>query len=446
MTRWLVAVVALAALERGGAPARAADPQAPDPAASGAVAPDVRVVDHPGPYLRRRSASLSDALRTPDDTQKPWLDWEHATGDWGGLRPEIQERGILPSFDYDGQLFSNAHGGETTHDATHAAGLATVSLSLDTHRLGLWQGGTAVVSGNHLDGRGVSREVGSLCQIGTLDVSTESFTQLAAAYYQQNLADDRLVARLGKADANDGFVDSQLAALYLNGDFAPPANIPMPTFPTPAFGLALFAEPAQGFGVAAAAYGADLGIHEDGGAGLFEGRVFAITELTLHVHPFGRSGHYNAGAWLRTVETPDPRDPTGTASSPRNYGAYAFFDQRLTAPDPAHPGRGLGAWFLLSWAPPDRNRDELWVGGGLVYTGLVPGRGSDDLAFGVSRAAIVATPSGRRDPPPELVFEWFYAGRLARWLTLQPDLQLVVNPMNSGRNAVVLGAQLLIDL
>jgi porin len=292
----------------------------------------------------------------------------------------------------------------------------------------------------------VSREVGSLSDIGPLDSASESFTHLAAWYVQQNLDGDRLVARLGKSDANDGFVDSALTGRYLNGDFDPPANIPMPTYPTPAFGLVVFADPAEWLTIAAAAYGADLGIHEEGGAGLFAGRVFSISELTLHTSPLGLPGHYSAGAWLRTVETPDPRDPTGTASSPRNYGAYAVFDQRLFAPDVAHPERGLGAWFQVSWAPSDRNSNDLWVGGGLVYTGLVPGRPTDDLGFGASSAELSVSPSGRRDPPPEIVLEWFYAIALARWLTLEPDLQVVLDPATSGRDAVVVGARLSIGL
>jgi len=442
VTRRLVSLVACAALGVAADATRAADPPPADPS----DAATVRVLGHPRPYLRPRRELLTDALRTPDDSAKPWLEWEHATGDWGGLRPEMHERGILLGLDYTAQLFSNVRGGETTRDATHAAGLATFSASLDTQRLGLWKGGTFFAAGDHQDGRGVSREVGSLADIGTLDVGDEHFTQLTEAYYQHNFADDHFAVRFGKDDANDAFVDSELAALYLNGDFAPPSNIPMPTFPDPALGLALFGEPTPWLSLAAGAYGADLGRHENGGAGLFRGRVFAIAELTLHASPLGLPGHYNAGAWLRSVETPDPRDATGTASSPRNYGAYALFDQRLFAPDPGRPDRGLGAWFLLSWAPSDRNLNDLWVGGGLVYTGLLPSRASDQLGFGVSMADLVVAPSGQPNPPAEIVVEGFYAIQLAPWLALQPDLQYVVNPMRGGRNALVVGAGLSIDL
>jgi porin len=436
------AILGLPASASGQTPASGAAPPAPD-------APDaatVRIVVPERAYLRRRSVHLSDERRTPDDRSKPWFDWEHATGDWGGLRPRLHESGIIPQLTFTGQLFANVRGGLTTSDATHAAGLASFSLSLDSTRLGLWRGGTAQLAVEHQDGTGVSREVGSLADIGTLDGGPAHFTHLAAYTLQQSLLDDRLVARIGKSDANDGFVDSDLAELFLSGSFAPASNVPMPTYPEPAFGVAVFADPTPRLTLAAAAYGADLAVEQSGGAGLFRGRVFAITEMTFHVRPLGLTGHYNAGAWLRSADTPDPRDPPGGRTRPRNYGAYALLEQRLTAPDPARADRGLGAWLQLSWAPPDRNPDPLWIGGGLVYTGLVPGREDDDLGLGVSGTKLVDAPGDPDSPPWEIVLECFYALQIAPWLSLQPDLQIVVNPAGGGRDAIVVGAQLSIDL
>ena len=110
------------------------------------------------------------------------------------------------------------------------------------------------------------------------------------------------------------------------------------------------------------------------------------------------------------------------------------------------PDQGLGVWFQLSWAPPDRNPNDLWVGGGFVYTGLVPGRDDDDLGLGASNASLTVGPGGTGRPPTEIVIECFYAIQLAPWLTLQPDLQVVLDPAEGGRDAVVVGAQLAIDL
>jgi len=435
------AIVALPTIASGQT--SVASPPEPDSAKSDAATVRIVVPEHP--YLRRRGVHLSDERRTPDDLSKPWLEWESATGDWGGLRPRLHERGIIPGLELTGQLFSSVHGGLTRSDTTHAANLTTLSFNLDSTRLGLWHGGSALFSVEHHDGRGVSREVGSLDEIGTLDQSERSFTRLASYTIQQRFYEDRLVARFGKADANDGFVDSDLSGLFLNGGVSPPPNLPMPTYPETAVGLSLFADPVPWLTIASAAYGADLGIRETG-AGLFRGRVFAIAELTLYESPFGLPGHYNAGAWLRTVDTPDPGKAPGGRSFDRNYGAYVLLDQQLTVESPKQPDQGLGFWFQLSWAPPDRNQNDLWVGGGFVYTGPIPGRDHDQLGLGASGAYLTPGPGASGSPPTEITLECFYAISLAPWLTLQPDLQIVIDPAAGGRDAVVLGAQLTIAL
>ena len=74
----------------------------------------------------------------------------------------------------------------------------------------------------------------------------------------------------------------------------------------------------------------------------------------------------------------------------------------------------------------------------------MPGRDKDAAAFALYYGGF------SRDLPGqtyELVFEWTYAIALAGWLSVQPDLQYVVNP--GGRpsvgNAVVIGVQLAVE-
>jgi porin len=215
----------------------------------------------------------------------------------------------------------------------------------------------------------------------------------------------------------------------------------MPTYPDPAFGFELFADPADWITLAAGAFGGDLDANEHGGAGLFSGRAFAIGEVTLHGSPFGRPGHLSAGAWLRSVDTPDPDAVPGRVFE-RNYGAYALIDQMLTREAGGDGTQGLGAWFQVSWAPEDRNVNDLWVGGGLVYTGPFPGRDADVAGFAVASQSLTQGGGGRSDPPPELVLEWFYSIQIAPWLALQPDLQYLIDPQENRRNAVVVGAEL----
>jgi len=74
----------------------------------------------------------------------------------------------------------------------------------------------------------------------------------------------------------------------------------------------------------------------------------------------------------------------------------------------------------------------------------VPGRDKDTAAFALYYGGF------SRDLPGqtyELLLEWTYAIAVTRWLTVQPDLQYVINPggRSSVGNAVVVGAQLAVE-
>ncbi len=414
----------------------------PDTARAGeepAAAATVRMVEPRHPHLKKNSAELSDELRTPDDLSKPWLDWENATGDLGGARPWIQERGVIPEVAYTSQLFSNVDGGRKRD--TRLAGNLDIALTFDSERLGLWRGGRAFFLLEHQNGRGVSKEVGALQPIGTLDQGGD-YTRLQGYSYLHSFYDDRLVFKLGKSEANVGFADSVLTGQFLNGGTGSAQNIPMPNLPTPALGFGLHADPWPWLTLAAAAYGAKPVEKSFSDSGLFEGKVFSIYEVTWKPRLGDLPGYYNLGGWYSTL----PTQEVTTGANPRrfddNYGIYVLFDQFVYAEDPADPeGQGLGLWFHLSWAPPSRNQNDLWVGGGLVYTGLLPGRDEDALGFAVTSADLTITEDGKAPADAEISFEWFYGIQITSFSVLKPDLQYVVNPGGNGRNAVVLGAE-----
>ena len=80
------------------------------------------------------------------------------------------------------------------------------------------------------------------------------------------------------------------------------------------------------------------------------------------------------------------------------------------------------------------------MGGGLLYTGLIPRRDRDELGFGVINANVTddLRSQGLTD---ETNIEWFYKIQLTPWMSLQPDIQYVINPGGDGRNAVALGVR-----
>jgi porin len=107
--------------------------------------------------------------------------------------------------------------------------------------------------------------------------------------------------------------------------------------------------------------------------------------------------------------------------------------------------RGLSLFGSLIDAAQERIKTLSWfASAGASYRGLVPGRDRDTAAFALYFGGF------SRDLPGqtyELVLEWTYAIAVTRWLTIQPDVQYVINPggRSSVGNAVVAGAQLAVE-
>ena len=85
----------------------------------------------------------------------------------------------------------------------------------------------------------------------------------------------------------------------------------------------------------------------------------------------------------------------------------------------------------------------------MVYTGLVPGRDADQLgvALAVAHSGEAFKRAQARAGTPaeehELALELTYRASLTPWLTVQPDVQLVLNPGADAAmdNAVVVGCR-----
>jgi porin len=82
----------------------------------------------------------------------------------------------------------------------------------------------------------------------------------------------------------------------------------------------------------------------------------------------------------------------------------------------------------------DINEVDSYLGGGLVYTGLIKGRDKDEIGFAVARAGLGAGAqyegalAGRQIGGAETDLEATYRYAFKDWLNIQPDLQYVIDP------------------
>jgi porin len=116
-----------------------------------------------------------------------------------------------------------------------------------------------------------------------------------------------------------------------------------------------------------------------------------------------------------------------------NDGAYMFLERDL-AHNGAEDAQGLAGWVRVGFADENFNQIAWYAGGGLVYTGPFYGRAEDQVGVAVGWAeygdpyrrsrALAGAPSDAH----EIVIEASYRAPLTPRLTLQPDIQYVINP------------------
>jgi porin len=148
-------------------------------------------------------------------------------------------------------------------------------------------------------------------------------------------------------------------------------------------------------------------------------------------------GRFILGHWRYTGAF----DRFDGGQSRNNDGLYLRGESRLSR-EAADPNQGLSGFFRLGLANGAINPFNRFVSGGLNYRGPFKGRDGDQLGLAVaaaftSRDYRLSTPA----KPTEISFEFTYHAPITRWLTIQPDIQYILNPgpTPGTRNALVFG-------
>jgi len=167
----------------------------------------------------------------------------------------------------------------------------------------------------------------------------------------------------------------------------------------------------------------------------------------------GRFGKYALGAWLYTTEFDDFVEVDAGGQPVRNrgsWGVYALAERTVLWED-VDPSQGLSAFARAGIADDEANLFDAYVGGGLVYRGLVPERDADRLGLAVAAARLGeeyrrgALLAGEDLDRWEVALELTYRADLAPWLSIQPVLQYVIDPAGAADldDATVVGVRLI---
>ena len=421
---------------------------------------------------------------------------EKLTGDWGGARTALKNRGVEINLNYIADSFSALRGG--VRQGTSFEGRVDLHTDYDLEKLVGWTGGKAHARAFQLHkGRYNAIDlVQSIADPSNIDAVPT--TRLFSVWFLQEFGKAASIAA-GMLAADDEYLVGRTAGGLINATFgwAPivGANMPGggPAFPLTSPGVRLKLNPTEEFSILAAVLTGHPGgkdcndlnpqiCNKHGFKATFQdGTLWALSldyEVNREKDSKGLAAAYKIGAWYHTgnkfadqrfgvasggVIVPLAAGPENKLYHGNDWGVFAVIDQMLWRAGE----RSVSVFTRGGFSPPDRNLISWYVDGGIGFKGLLPGRADDILTFGaayskISKDAAAAdwdTLLMSGSPYPirnsEAVFEASYIWQIAPWWSIQPDIQYIVrpggnvpHPDDASRrvgNALVLGARTTIN-
>lgn len=370
---------------------------------------------------------------------------DHFSNNLWGMHDLLKERyGLTFETVYLQDFFWNTRGGITTHDSGEYPRLIGFYFELDTEKAGLWRSGTLFASFEIARGHSqTERTVGDYQWLSNID--GENINQISELWYRHSFFDDRLWVKLGKMEANYDFSYIEYGLEFINSSASYGLTIPMVTYPDQDWGIVVGTRPAQWFSMNLGAYQGDINGSRSVGHTLKNLRgPMLMVEPTFHYTIAGHPGSLKIGAWWngRMFEAYHEHRSRHRFHG-KSAGWYVTWEQLLWRENPESKGceQGIGFFAQYGWAPKDRSEVEDFLGGGIQWTGALPGR--DDDVLGLGAFTVYFSDKAGFEKSYETAVEFFYKAQVFGWMALKPDIQYIKNPGGTNnRSAVALGGRL----
>lgn len=387
------------------------------------------------------------------DSAEPNQTWALSglTGDWGGLRSSLQERGFDFTGSYTAETFGNPKGG--IKRSMVFDGLLKLALDVDLDKAAGWKDATFRISGLYPHGTsGSDGKVGDAAIFSNID-AYDTY-RLVDFWLEQKFLGGKLGLRTGQMRIDDEFGVTDSAALFVNSSFGTPNPVvtPMPLgiYPIGALGIRLKVEPLEGLYALAGVYdgnpsSSDFADPTDGtkANGARHGTDWAMrkSEGTLYAGEVGYQrangpypGAIRFGVLRHTDGFADTSGAPGVEHS-SSTSSYYVIDQTLWQKS-KDSKEGVAAFLRGTMAPEGSSAigDSIQVG--VVCTGLA--KGTDSLGLAWAHNKFSPNPNNQ---DRENIAEITYSLPVTPYLRVQPDIQYVNHPGGStvNNNAWVLG-------
>lgn len=392
------------------------------------------------------------------------------SGDWGGLRTKLTDKGIDVQAKYQSNTAWNPGGGKNR--GARYADQWLLAASFDLGKLANIDGATFYIGLTRRDGRSLTKDaIGNEVPAQEIYGDGQDF-RLTDLWYQQTFDEGHWEVRLGRVHSADDFAhfDCTFQNLgFCGSPYAILADSGFSQFPLGVWGARIKFMSGPWYAETGAyqvnptytnsSNGFKLNLSGTTGV-LLPAEVGVLPKLGAQSLP----GDYKIGAYYDSSDTPDvyldvhdqPAALTGLPLRERNgrYGGYVMAQQQVTAHTEGSK-QGLSVFADVTLA--DRNtapiRDSLTLG--IKYKGPFASRPHDQAEFAVGRykfnsrlAAYQrqldirgAGQVGVQDAETDIALQ--YNAQVARYCTLGPNLQYVVHPngLRSIDNAFVIGLQ-----
>lgn len=396
-------------------------------------------------------------------------DWgaETLSGDWGGTRSSLYDKGVTVELSHKSDALANISGGVARGGVVLMNSDAAVSVDMD--KLAGWAGGSAFIQYHVQHGnQSINNYAGSFAGVDNIETGT-STGQFYQAWLQQNSADDSLSLLAGLYAIDSEFYVTDTSGLFLQPPYGMSAEMAQtgrngpPVFPMGALALRLKYTASDFYAQSALTDGVPGNLNDAHGTQIRLDKG----DGTLAVVEFGytpavEEGRYNKtsfGLWRYSARANDlvDVDVLGNPVQRIDQGFYVLAERTLFS-EQGNAGQGLSGFVRFGTASKDIDRGLVnnaptvdWSGSlGLNYQGLFDGR--DDDAAGIAVTTSHASSKYRNAQLAlgnvfdsyETVVELTYRAQLQSWLAVQPVVQRIFNPNMDGtiRDAWVVGARL----
>jgi porin len=405
------------------------------------------------------SSAVADEEKTPD--------WNATTltGDWGGTRASLYNKGVDLGFTHKSDFMANASGGIKRGAAW--MGHTEARITMDMEKLAGWNATSAYLHFHSDLGSKFGRDYAGAF-VGVDNIETAANTaQFYHAWIQKSFSGDSLSVLAGLYPVDSEFYVTDTSGLFIQppygmaNDMAQSGQVGPPIFPMGALALRVkYTSPGKNFYAQYALtdgvpgdpnnpYGTHIQLNS--GDGTLSVMEFGLTpqesseppfkaaqpgeliEPETKVHEEAETFNKTAiGFWHYTTQFDDlvDLDASGNPVRRTDQGIYLLSEHTLMA-EKDHPSQGLSGFARFGMASSDIHQAD-WTGSvGLRYHGLVDGR-DDDIA-GIAVTFNHTSDKFKSTVMPgaasyQTQVEATYRAQINPWFALQPTLQYIASP------------------